>query len=151
MSFKKCPTRLSVMGTTRGTRRYCISHLFLRKRRNEVLEKMLKRTDSLIITVTVKAFFDVGHSFKDQRLNWRSRTSPLPDRLNTRWTRCHVAAAGLACLLDSSQRLLACLLSSRLQPLDQRRVFHLPISKCALAYACREASLLYGETVGHSF
>jgi hypothetical protein len=33
---------------------------------------MLKRTDSLIITVTGKAFSDVGHSFKDQRLNWRS-------------------------------------------------------------------------------
>lgn len=64
--------RLSVMGATRGTPKYCISHLFLRKRRNEVLEKTLKRTDSLIITVTGKAFFDVGHSFKDQRLNWRS-------------------------------------------------------------------------------
>jgi hypothetical protein len=60
------------MGATRGTPEYCISHLFLRKRRNEVLEKTLKRTDSLIITVTGETFSDVGHSFKDQRLNWRS-------------------------------------------------------------------------------
>jgi len=32
----------------------------------------LKIREPRVITVTGKAFSDVGHSFKDQRLNWRS-------------------------------------------------------------------------------
>jgi len=43
MSVKKCPTSVRRVGTPGIPRGICISHLFLRKRRNEVLEKMLER------------------------------------------------------------------------------------------------------------
>jgi hypothetical protein len=35
----------------------------------------LKIREPHVITVTGKAFSDVGHSFKDQRLNWRSHVA----------------------------------------------------------------------------
>jgi hypothetical protein len=72
MSFKKCPTsvrRGATLGIPRGI---CISHLFLRKRPNEVLEKMLERHRSAESSLVVrKAFFDLGRSLKDQSKNRR--------------------------------------------------------------------------------
>ncbi len=43
MSVKKCPTSVRCVAAPGIPRGICISHLFLRKRQNEVLEKMLER------------------------------------------------------------------------------------------------------------
>ncbi|PYK63926.1 MAG: hypothetical protein DME50_16335 [Verrucomicrobia bacterium] len=56
VSFKKCPTPVR-RGTTPGTPTdVCISHLFLRKQQNEVLEKMLDVTDPRIIVMSANLF-----------------------------------------------------------------------------------------------